>query len=63
MMHIKYLEIKSFGSRSGLILKEFSKGVNVIYGPNEAGKTTVMEAARAALLGIFGWQGQHEKSL
>jgi uncharacterized protein YhaN len=53
MMHIKHLKIKSFGSRSGLILNEFSKGVNIIYGPNEAGKTTTMEAVRAALLGFL----------
>lgn len=52
-MHIKQLEIKSFGNRSGLMLDDFSDGVNVIYGPNEAGKTTIMEAVRAALLGFL----------
>ena len=52
-MHIKQLALKSFGGRSGLILDGFSEGVNIIYGLNEAGKTTMMEAVRAALIGFL----------
>jgi len=52
-MYIKQLALNSFGGRSGFTLKGFSEGVNIIYGPNEAGKTTMMEAVRAALFGFL----------
>lgn len=36
--------------RDGLVLDELQPGLNVIYGPNEAGKSTVARALRAAFL-------------
>src|SRR3981189_3056791 len=37
---------------SGLEVAELSAGLNVFYGPNEAGKTTLMQFARAMLYGF-----------
>ncbi len=48
-MKMVRVEISDFGRiRSALV--EFGEGLNVLYGPNDRGKTTVAEAIRAALL-------------
>jgi len=39
-MRIDKLDIRGFGKIHNLII-EFSKGFNLVYGENEAGKTTV----------------------
>lgn len=52
-MWIQSLQLDSFGGRSGLVLGGLSSGVNVIYGTNEAGKTTLMEAVRAVFFGFL----------
>lgn len=51
-MIIADLEIDGFGVWTRLPLGPFSEGLNVIYGPNEAGKTTVMQFVRSALYGF-----------
>ena len=51
-MKITDIQIDGFGVWSGLELKDLSGKLTVIYGPNEAGKTTLMEFVRAQL---FGW--------
>ena len=56
-MKITSLEIERFGLWSGLTLPELSDGINVFYGANEAGKSTLMEFIRAALYG-FGNERQ-----
>ena len=42
----------SFGRFSNTIVGAFGPGLNVVYGPNEAGKTTVNELVKGVL---FGW--------
>lgn len=49
-MWIKALRTEDFGAL-GTGEFRFSPGLNVIYGPNEAGKTTLFEALEGALLG------------
>ena len=50
-MIIKELHLKNFGRFSGQTFS-FSDGLNVIYGANEAGKTTVYHAIGALLFGL-----------
>jgi len=49
-MWIKALRIKDFGVL-GTGEFQFSRGINVLYGPNEAGKTTLFDALEKALFG------------
>ncbi len=51
-MKITALTIDGFGVWSGLKLEELDEGLTVIYGPNEAGKTTLMQFMRAMLYGF-----------
>ena len=51
-MKITSLEIERFGTWTGLNLDKFSDGINVFYGANEAGKSTLMEFIRAGLYGF-----------
>lgn len=46
-MHLRTLTIKNFRALTEITV-EFSKGVNVIVGPNAIGKTTILEAIRLA---------------
>lgn len=50
-MHIDKLEIKGFGKINSRILV-FGKGINIIYGSNEAGKTTLQWFIRSMLYGL-----------
>ncbi|MEZ6116416.1 MAG: AAA family ATPase [Pirellulaceae bacterium] len=51
-MKITDLQVTSFGHWNGLQLRDLSDGVNVIYGPNEAGKSTLLQFIRAVLYGF-----------
>ena len=51
-MRIKHIEIEGFGVWKGLTLEDLSDRATVIYGPNEAGKTTLMQFVRAVLYGF-----------
>jgi uncharacterized protein YhaN len=51
-MKIRDIQVDGFGVWSGLKLSELSDKVNVFYGPNEAGKTTLMQFVRAMLYGF-----------
>ncbi|MDR1291754.1 MAG: AAA family ATPase, partial [Planctomycetaceae bacterium] len=51
-MKIKSFEIERFGIWSGLTISKLFDGVNVFYGANEAGKSTIMEFIRAELYGF-----------
>ena len=51
-MKITDLEIEGFGVWKGLNLKDLSGKLTVIYGHNEAGKTTLMQFVRSALYGF-----------
>lgn len=48
-MILRSVEIRSFRCIRNLHV-EFSEGLNVLYGPNELGKSTLVEALRAAFL-------------
>ena len=52
MVKITGLEIDGYGVWSGLKLEGLSDGLNVLYGPNEAGKTTLLQFIRAVLYGF-----------
>ncbi len=51
-MIIKDLHIDGFGIFCDADIKNFEHGVNVIYGPNEFGKTTLLEFIRRVLFGF-----------
>ena len=51
-MKITALEVDGYGVWSGLKLGDLSDGLNVFYGPNEAGKTTLMQFVRSVLYGF-----------
>ena len=51
-MKITSLEIEGFGLWAGLTLPELSDGINVFYGANETGKSTLLEFIRAILYGF-----------
>ncbi len=51
-MKITGLEIDGYGIWTGLKLQGLSEGLNVLYGPNEAGKTTLLQFIRSALYGF-----------
>lgn len=50
-MRINELKIDGFGIWRGLHLPGLSGGLNVFYGPNEAGKTTLLDFVRGVLYG------------
>ncbi|MGI5832548.1 MAG: AAA family ATPase [Thermoguttaceae bacterium] len=50
-MRIVSLEIERFGIWENLYLPKIRRGINVFYGPNEAGKTTLMQFIRSCLYG------------
>jgi len=50
-VRIKALTIDGFGVWSGLKLEGLSDELNVFFGPNEAGKTTLMQFVRSVLYG------------
>ena len=51
-MKLLALEIEGYGVWNGLRLQRMSDGINVVYGPNEAGKSTVLHFVRSALYGF-----------
>ncbi|QDT15603.1 ATP-binding protein [Alienimonas californiensis] len=53
-MRIERLDLIAFGPFAGLSLDFSAPGLHVVYGPNEAGKSTALRAVRDALFGIPG---------
>ncbi len=51
-MKITDLEIEGYGVWSGLRIEKLGESLNVLYGPNEAGKTTLLQFIRAMLYGF-----------
>ena len=51
-MRIKDIQVDGFGVWNNLKLDELPPGVTVLYGPNEAGKTTLMQFVRTVLYGF-----------
>ena len=51
-MRISGLEIDGYGIWTGLKLEGLGEGLSVLYGPNEAGKTTLLQFIRSVLYGF-----------
>ena len=51
-MKILDISVDGFGTFSGLKLKDLSESVSVLYGRNEAGKTTLLQFVRTMLYGL-----------
>ncbi|MFN9912081.1 MAG: AAA family ATPase, partial [Pirellulaceae bacterium] len=51
-MKIKDIQIDGFGVWSGLSVHSLPEGMTVFYGPNEAGKTTLMQFLRTMFYGF-----------
>jgi uncharacterized protein YhaN len=51
-MKITDLNVEGYGVWSGLKIERFSDNLNVLYGPNEAGKTTLLQFIRSMLYGF-----------
>ena len=50
---LKHVKMESFGAFSGKVVGPFGPHLNVVFGPNEAGKTTTASFVRGVL---FGWE-------
>ena len=69
-MMLRSIELKQFGKFAELTV-EFRKGMNLVAGANEAGKTTLLEAVPAVLFGLrdkeryrpWGRQGESSAAL
>ena len=59
-MKITNLDVDGYGVWSGLRIERFSDALNVFYGPNEAGKTTLLQFIRSML---YGFSLQRQKYL
>lgn len=59
-MTIHEIKINGFGKHSNLQI-DFKEGVNVIYGGNESGKSTIAAFIRAMLYGLSGRGAQNER--
>ncbi len=53
-MKVKEIQIDGFGVWTGLSVEALNDGMTLFYGPNEAGKTTLMQFLRAMLYGFSG---------
>jgi uncharacterized protein YhaN len=51
-MRVKDIQIDGFGVWTGLSVDSLPDGMTLFYGPNEAGKTTLMQFTRAMLYGF-----------
>ena len=51
-MKVKDIQIDGFGVWTGLSVDSMQEGMTLFYGPNEAGKTTLMQFLRAMLYGF-----------
>lgn len=51
-MKITGMEVDGYGVWNGLKLEGLADGLNVLYGPNEAGKTTLLQFVRSILYGL-----------
>lgn len=58
-MKIRAVEVDGFGVWSGLKLDNLSEGLSVFFGPNEAGKTTLMQFVRSVLYGFTSQRGRY----
>lgn len=55
--YLEYVKLTNFGKFANMIVGPFKPGLNVVYGANEAGKTTVSELIKGVL---FGWRASRK---
>ncbi|RMH06415.1 MAG: hypothetical protein D6704_07390, partial [Nitrospirae bacterium] len=60
-MRITELAIQGFGLFHDLVIRDFSPGITVFVGPNEAGKSTLMAFIRGILFGFDGRRAGHNR--
>lgn len=53
-MAIKKIKIENFKCFNGIFEFDLNKGLNILVGNNETGKSTILEAIHVALTGIYG---------
>ena len=53
-MHIERLEIEQFGGLEDVTIDGLGRGVQVLHGTNEIGKTSLLEFVRAIFFGFEG---------
>lgn len=53
-MHIERLEIETFGGLVQVTIADLGRGVQVLHGTNEVGKTSLLEFVRAIFFGFEG---------
>lgn len=53
-MTIKKIKIQNFKCFNGIFELELNKGLNILVGNNETGKSTILEAIHLALTGMYG---------
>ena len=58
-MRINSLTIDGYGVWTGLRVERLAEGLSVLYGPNEAGKTTLLAFIRGVLYGFAGSGGRY----
>ena len=58
-MRINRLTIDGYGVWTGLRVERLAEGLSVLYGPNEAGKTTLLAFIRGVLYGFAPGQGRY----
>ncbi len=51
-MQLREIHIDAFGAAENVKLTDLAPGINVLYGPNEYGKSTIMEFVRRILFGF-----------
>jgi DNA repair exonuclease SbcCD ATPase subunit len=61
-MHIQRIKLRNWRNIAALDLS-LSPGINLIYGPNETGKSTIIEAIRMGLAGNAGGGGKEYREL
>ena len=55
--YLEYVKLTNFGKFANMIVGPFKPGLNVVYGANEAGKTTISELIKGVL---FGWRASRK---
>lgn len=58
-IYLEYVKLTNFGKFANMIVGPFKPGLNVVYGANEAGKTTISELIKNVM---FGWRASRRGS-
>ena len=51
-MIVKRIEIERFGTLDHIVIDDLDRGVEVLHGTNETGKTTLLEFVRGVFFGF-----------